>query len=121
MRKRIKNPPRIFHVNWFSKYEQGNFLWSGFGDNMRVLKWIVDRCQGRVGAIEGEVGWMPKLADFDLKELSDFGPEQFTKVQAISAKEWKQEVVSQEELFISLHASLPKELIFQKELLVSRL
>jgi phosphoenolpyruvate carboxykinase (GTP) len=121
MRKLLKNPPRIFHVNWFRKDDQGNFLWPGFGDNMRVLKWIVDRCQGSVGATEAAVGWMPRVKDFDLIGLEGFGPAQFEKAQAIDAKEWKQEVVSQEELFIHLHATLPKELFFQKELLISRL
>jgi len=121
MRKRIKNPPRIFHVNWFRKDESGNFLWPGFGENMRVLKWIVDRCHGRIGAVESSLGWTPRLEDFDITGLDRFGPEQFNKLQAIEAKEWKQEVTSQEELFISLHATLPKELLFQKELLLSRL
>jgi phosphoenolpyruvate carboxykinase (GTP) len=121
VRKKIKNPPRIFHVNWFRKDEQGNFLWPGFGENMRVLKWIVDRCRGCVGATETALGWMPRLAEFDLAGLDGLGPEQFEKAQEIKAKEWKQEVVSQEELFITVHATLPKELLFQKELLVSRL
>jgi phosphoenolpyruvate carboxykinase (GTP) len=121
MRKRLKNPPRIFHVNWFRKDEQGNFAWPGYGENMRVLKWMIDRCHGRVGATESPLGWMPKVEDFDLAGLDGFGPAQFAQVQAVNVKEWKQEVISQEELFINLHATLPKELLFQKELLVSRL
>jgi len=121
MRKKIKNPPRIFHVNWFRKDQAGNFLWPGFGENMRVLKWIVDRCHGRVGGYETALGWAPKPEDFDMSELDGFGREQFEKVQSVVPAEWQQEVVSQEELFIKLHATLPKELIFQKELLVARL
>ncbi len=121
MRKLIQNPPHIFHVNWFRKDEQGHFLWPGFGDNMRVLKWIVDRCHGRIGASESPLGWVPHATDFDLTGLTGFGPAEFAKVQAIKADEWKQEIVSQEELFINLNATLPKELLFQKELLVSRL
>ncbi len=121
VRKRIKNPPRIFHVNWFRKDETGNFLWPGFGENMRVLKWIVDRCRGRVGASETALGWVPLWEDFEKAGLKDFGAEQFEKAQAVNTKEWEQEVVSQEEFFIKLHATLPKELIFQKELLVARL
>jgi phosphoenolpyruvate carboxykinase (GTP) len=121
MRKLISNPPHIFHVNWFRKDEQGNFLWPGFGDNMRVLKWIVDRCHGRVGASESPLGWVPHAKDFDISGLVGFGPEEFVRVQTIQTEEWKKEVVSQEELFINLNATLPKELVFQKELLVSRL
>ena len=88
---------------------------------MRVLKWIVDRCHGRVAATESSLGWVPRMGDFDLAGLDGFGPEQFSRLQAIKADEWKQEIVSQEELFINLHATLPKELIFQRELLIARL
>jgi phosphoenolpyruvate carboxykinase (GTP) len=121
MRKLVAEPPRIFHVNWFRRDDKGRFLWPGFGENMRVLKWIVDRCHGRVGAQESPLGWVPFARDFDLEGLEGFGPAEFEKVQHIDTEEWKKEVVSQEELFINLHSTLPKELIFQKELLVSRL
>jgi phosphoenolpyruvate carboxykinase (GTP) len=121
MRQLTSQPPAIFHVNWFRKDDHGNFLWPGFGENMRVLKWIVDRCRGRVGAQESPLGWVPLARDFDLASLDGFTAEQFAKVQRIDSAEWKREVVSQEELFINLHANLPKELIFQKELLISRL
>jgi phosphoenolpyruvate carboxykinase (GTP) len=120
MRKLIQQPPRIFHVNWFRKDENGNFLWPGFGENMRVLKWIVDRCAGTVGADESPLGWVPRRQDFDLAGLAGFGAGQFAKVQAIKPDEWKKEIVSQEELFVQLHGTLPKELIFQKELLTAR-
>jgi phosphoenolpyruvate carboxykinase (GTP) len=121
MRKLISQPPAIFHVNWFRKDDRGNFLWPGFGENMRVLKWIVDRCRGCVGAQESPLGWVPFGKDFDLTGLDGFGPEQFQKVQRIDIDEWKKEVMSQEELFIQLHSTLPKELLFQRELLISRL
>jgi phosphoenolpyruvate carboxykinase (GTP) len=121
MRKHISHPPRIFQVNWFRKDESGKLLWPGFSENMRVLKWIVDRCHGRVGAQESQLGWIPRVDDFDLSGMNGFGPDQFRSVMRINPDEWKQEVVSQEELFIKLHATLPKELLFQKELLLSRL
>jgi phosphoenolpyruvate carboxykinase (GTP) len=121
MRRLIAYPPRIFHVNWFRKDEHGNFLWPGFSENMRVLKWIVARCHGRVGAQESPLGWVPLLEDFDLDGLDGIGPEEFHQLQKIDVEEWKREVVSQEELFINLHATLPQDLIFQKELLISRL
>jgi phosphoenolpyruvate carboxykinase (GTP) len=114
-------PPRIFHVNWFRKDENGNYLWPGFGENVRALKWIVDRCHNRVGADESELGWVPRVQDFDLEGLETFGPVEFAKVQAINPEEWKREVISHEELFISLHATLPKEFVYQRELLIARL
>ena len=121
MRKLVQYPPRIFHVNWFRKDEHGHFLWPGFGENMRVLQWIVDRCQNRVGAQESPLGLMPHLKDFDLAGLANFGPREFEKVQRIDIEEWKKEIISQTELFITLKATLPGELIFQRELLISRL
>jgi phosphoenolpyruvate carboxykinase (GTP) len=121
MRKRIKYPPRIFCVNWFRKDERGNFLWPGFGENMRVLEWIVDRCRGRVGAHETPLGWVPRTEDFDLDELPNFTREDFEHVQRINIEEWRREILSHDELFMRLYAFLPKEMIFQRELLVARL
>ena len=121
MRKKIKHLPRIFHVNWFRKGENGQFLWPGFGENMRVLKWIVDRCHHRVGAEEGALGWMPVLEDFDLEGMQNFGPTEFNKVQAVNEEDWRKEALSHEELFMRLHATLPKEFIFTRELLITRL
>ena len=65
---RLKNPPLIFHVNWFRKGSDGKFLWPGFGENMRVLKWIIDRCEGHGGGAETEIGTIPRPEDFDLAE-----------------------------------------------------
>ncbi|MBI1842972.1 MAG: phosphoenolpyruvate carboxykinase (GTP) [Verrucomicrobia bacterium] len=121
MRKRIKYPPRIFNVNWFRKDEQGRFLWPGFGENMRVLKWIIDRCQGRVGAHEMPLGWFPRAQDFDLEGLKGFTAQDFETIQNINLEEWRREALSQDELFIKLYSYLPKEMIFQRELLVARL
>ncbi|MFL6542965.1 MAG: phosphoenolpyruvate carboxykinase (GTP), partial [Chthoniobacterales bacterium] len=67
--KRLTNPPQIFHVNWFRKGADGKFLWPGFGENMRVLKWIIDRCEGHGGGAETEIGMIPRPEDFDLEEL----------------------------------------------------
>jgi phosphoenolpyruvate carboxykinase (GTP) len=120
MRKSIKYPPRIFHVNWFRKNAQGQFLWPGFGENMRVLKWIVDRCQGRTDADETPIGWLPNPKNFDLTGLSNVSPEQFDQVQSINDDEWRREIIMQDELFMKLHSRLPKELIFQRELLLAR-
>jgi phosphoenolpyruvate carboxykinase (GTP) len=120
MRKRMTDCPRIFHVNWFRKDDQGRFLWPGFGENMRVLKWIIDRCQGRAYASETSIGWMPRPDDIDLDGLS-ISREQFKQLQTVSNEEVKAEILSQEELFLKLAGDLPKEMIFQRELLVARL
>jgi len=121
MHKTIKHPPRIFHVNWFRKNGQGEFLWPGFGENMRVLKWIVDRCHARTDAEETALGWVPGPGSLDLTGLSNFSPERLEQAQAIHEEEWRREIIMQDELFMKLHARLPKELIFQRELLLARL
>ena len=121
MRKLLKFPPRIFHVNWFRKDAAGQFLWPGFGENMRVLKWIVDRCHARASATETALGWVPGPQDIDLTGLEGFSAGQIEKALAIDVEEWRRELLMQEELFLKLNTSLPKELIFQRELLVSRL
>ena len=84
MRKLIKYPPRIFHVNWFRKDADGEFLWPGFGENMRVLKWIVDRCHGRANADETPLGWVPGSKDFDWTACATTRRERFDRVQTIN-------------------------------------
>ncbi len=121
LRKKIKLPPRIFQVNWFRKSPDGRFLWPGFGENMRVLKWVIDRAHGRVGAWETPLGWVPRTQDFDLEEMESFTTEDFESLQNINLEEWRREVLSQDELFMKLYSFLPKEMIFQRELLVARL
>ncbi|MEO6053548.1 MAG: phosphoenolpyruvate carboxykinase (GTP) [Chthoniobacterales bacterium] len=119
MRKHIKHLPRIFHVNWFLKSD-GKFLWPGFGDNMRVLKWIVDRCHNHAGAIETSIGWLPNQEDLDLKGL-DIAPEAIEKLLAVDEEAWRKEVSSEEELYVKLYSRMPKELIYEREQLLSRL
>ena len=121
MRKHIQYPPRIFHVNWFRKDRDGRYLWPGFGENMRVLKWIVDRCHGRADANETPLGWVPGAHSFDIEGMDGYTRERLAEAQSINTEEWRKEVISQDELFIRLYSHLPKELIFQRELLVSRL
>lgn len=121
MRKLIKFPPRIFHVNWFRRSEEGAYLWPGFGDNMRVLKWILGRCQGSANATEAALGWIPRWEDFDTEGLENFTPEMFDQLQEMNPDEWRREILSQDELFMNLYQFLPKDMIFQRELLVARL
>ncbi len=121
MRKFFTKTPKIFHVNWFRKDENGKFLWPGFGDNMRVLKWIVDRCHGTVYAEETPLGWMPNAEDINIKGIEGYSQEKLSAALAIDIQGWKREVLLQDELFINLSSDLPKELMFQRELLISRL
>ncbi len=122
MRGAVKHIPRIFHVNWFRKSPEGKFLWPGFGDNMRVLKWIVQRCDRGAHALETSIGWVPEYKDIDMRGLEDtITPELFNEIQKIDRADWYRELVLQNELFMKLYSQLPKELVFQRELLISRL
>jgi phosphoenolpyruvate carboxykinase (GTP) len=121
MRKSLRRPPKVFHVNWFRKNKEGKFLWPGYGENMRVLKWIVDRCYGRVDAYETPVGWMPEMEDIDTVGLSEQDIANLPETLSIEMEDWKREVLMQDDLFFKLYSDLPKELLFQRELLISRL
>ncbi|MCH8556345.1 MAG: phosphoenolpyruvate carboxykinase (GTP) [Balneolia bacterium] len=116
----IPNPPRIFGVNWFRKDENGKFAWPGFGDNMRVLRWVVDRVRGKTSAVESPLGWMPRYEDIDWRGL-DYSEEKFNEVMDIDTEVWKEELLGHEELFSKLYNKLPKEIFFMRELLVSGL
>jgi phosphoenolpyruvate carboxykinase (GTP) len=117
----IPNPPRIFIVNWFRKDDQGKFLWPGFGENMRILKWIVERAHGQATSIESPLGWVPRYQDLDWRGMEDFDQARFDEVMHVDRDAWKQEILSQEELFIKLYDRLPKELLYIKELTLSAL
>ncbi len=116
----IPNPPRIFGVNWFRKDEKGNFLWPGFGDNMRVLKWVVEKVRGKSNAVESPIGWMPHYEDLDWSGL-DFSKQEFDQIMQIDREQWKVELLSHAELFERMYDRLPKEFIFMRELLLSSL
>jgi phosphoenolpyruvate carboxykinase (GTP) len=121
MRRHISHLPRIFHVNWFRKGPDGKFLWPGFSDNMRVLEWIIRRCRGTVAGHETIIGWTPHWEDFNHEGLEGFSRDDFDKVMAVIPAEWRAEVLSQGELFLKIYDSLPKELVYQRELLSARL
>lgn len=120
MQRSLSETPRIFHVNWFRKDSEGNFMWPGFSENMRVLKWIVDRANGRALAKETPIGWMPQYDDIEWKGL-DFPEEKFAELQAFDPEAWRQEVLGHEELFLTLHDRLPPETIYERELLICRI
>lgn len=116
----IPNPPRIFGVNWFRKDEKGNFSWPGFGENMRVLKWVVQKVHGKSNAVESPIGWMPQYEDIDWSGLN-FTKQQFDEIMQVDREQWKVELLSHAELFERMYDRLPKEFIFMRELLLSSL
>jgi phosphoenolpyruvate carboxykinase (GTP) len=118
--RHIPNPPRTFSVNWFRTDADGKFLWPGFGENMRVLKWIVERARGRAASVESPIGWMPRYEDLEWTGL-DFSRDQFNDIMNVDREDWKQEILNHEELFIRLYDRLPKEMLYKKELLLSAL
>ena len=120
MQKKLSETPRIFHVNWFRKDADGKFIWPGFGDNMRVLKWIVGRARGRALGRETPIGWVPRYEDLDWTSL-DFSREDFEGLQAFDRMAWRAEIMGHEELFFDLHDRLPKELVYERELLICRM
>ena len=120
MQRKLTETPRIFHVNWFRKDKDGKFMWPGFSENMRVLKWIVDRVRAGGRAKETPIGWVPRYKDIDWTGM-DFPEAKFEELQAFDRAAWRAEVLGHEELFLDLHASLPKELMFERELLICRM
>jgi len=117
----IPEPPLMFFVNWFRKDAQGNFLWAGYGENMRVLKWVVDRTRARARSKEIALGRAPRYTDMDWRGMENFTEADFERVMSIDKELWKAEILSHEELFIKLYDRLPKELIAVRELLLSSL
>ncbi len=120
MQRSLSSTPRIFHVNWFRKDENGKFLWPGFSENMRILKWIVDRSHGRAQGKETPIGWVPHFEDIEWEGLK-FSREIFEQLQQVDRTAWKREVIDHEELFIALHDHLPPEMIYERELLICRM
>jgi phosphoenolpyruvate carboxykinase (GTP) len=113
---KLRHPPRIFMVNWFRKGREGSFLWPGYSENMRVLKWIFDRARGRVNADETPIGFLPRAADLDLAGLG-ISKESLEQAMAIKAEEWLPELDLQEQFFTGIGETLPPQLEVQREAL----
>src|ERR1700712_332098 len=120
MQRELTATPRVFHVNWFRKDADGNFMWPGFSENMRVLKWIVDRVRGRAQGKETPIGWTPHFEDMNFNGM-DMPRAKFDVLQTVDRAQWKREVMGHEELFLALHDHLPPEMIYERELLICRL
>ncbi len=120
MQKIVPLPPKIFQVNWFRKDADGSFLWPGFGENMRVLEWVIERAHGRIGAQETPIGWVPSMADLDLSGM-DWAGEKVNKARAICSEEWRSELLSMDEWFDKIGPTLPKAIRLQRDLLLERI
>jgi len=113
----VAKRPRIFCVNWFRTDPNGKFIWPGFGENVRVLKWIVERCEGKGHAVETPIGYVPSFADLEWKGLETFDGDKFRRVSSVDPVEWKRELKLQDELLQLLGSRLPRELAARRETL----
>lgn len=112
--------PKIFHVNWFRQDENGNFIWPGFGDNMRVLLWILDRCEGKKDAVESPIGYLPKKEDLDVNNL-DIDDATMEELLTVDKAVWLEDVENQEQYFAQFSDRLPKEIKEELETLKKNL
>ncbi len=117
--RHLPDPPRIFRVNWFRKDEQGRDIWPGFGQNMRVIKWIVDRMHGRARAVESPLGWMPRYDDLHWDGL-DFPRDRFNDLMAVNRDVQSADLLEHEALFDRFYDRLPKEFEHERALLKYR-
>ena len=120
MGAKLKHPPRVYHVNWFRRDAEGKFLWPGFGDNLRVLEWIIDRCEGRAGAEETAIGNLPREEDLHLEGLT-LESTALKELLTVNAEEWRAEAADMAKYFEGFGARTPEALRKQVEALQSRL
>ena len=113
--------PKIFNVNWFRTDDEGNFVWPGFGDNMRVLDWIIDRCEDKVDAVETAIGYEPKPEDINIEGLDGFTTETIADLLTVDKDLWKEETKGIHEFYAKFGDKLPKELEGELEALEKRL
>ena len=112
MGKKVANQPKIFNVNWFRTDDNGNFIWPGFGDNMRVLEWIIARCEGKVDAVETPIGFVPKAEDINVEGLEDVNLDTIKELLTVDKENWKAEAEGIEGFYGEL-TRVPDELYSQ--------
>ncbi|MBQ3178041.1 MAG: phosphoenolpyruvate carboxykinase (GTP) [Clostridia bacterium] len=110
MGKKIPNAPKIFHVNWFRTDDEGNFIWPGFGDNMRVLLWILDRCEGKVDAVETAIGFVPKAEDINIEGLDDVTLDTIRELVSVDHDSWKADIDNIKEFYNLIGDRVPAEM-----------
>jgi phosphoenolpyruvate carboxykinase (GTP) len=118
--QRLSQPPQIFRVNWFRMDAEGKFLWPGFGENLRVLRWVLGRVHGEIGAVETPIGYVPHLTGIDVTGL-DISPAALQDLFTIDRAGWLEAVNGQQELFRTFGHRLPRELWHESEALAQRL
>ncbi len=121
MGKKIPNAPQIFHVNWFRTDDEGNFIWPGFGDNMRVLLWILDRCEGKVDATETAIGYVPKAEDINIEGLDDVTLDTIRELVSVDHDSRKEDIGNIKEFYNLIGDRVPCELWEELEALDKRL
>ena len=123
MGKKIPHAPKIFNVNWFRTDDEGNFIWPGFGDNMRVLMWILDRCEEKVGAVQTPIGYMPKPEDINIEGLEDEGitPAVMKDLLSVDKDLWKEDIKGVKEFYAKIGDRMPKELYDELDKFEARL
>ncbi len=121
MGKKIPNPPAIFHVNWFRTDDEGHFIWPGFGDNMRVLLWILARCEGKVDAVETAIGYVPKAEDINIEGLEDVTIDTIRDLLSVDVASWKEDVANIKEFYAQVGDRVPATMYEELAALEARL
>lgn len=123
MGKKIPDPPKIFNVNWFRLDDEGHFIWPGFGDNLRVVLWALDRCAGKVDAVETAIGYLPKPEDINIEGLEDDGIDidVIKSLLSVDSELWKEDAEGVREFYDKIGGRMPEELYKQLDALEKRL
>ena len=121
MGKIIPNPPKIFHVNWFRTDDEGNFIWPGFGDNMRVLMWILSRCDDKIGAVESPIGYLPHPEDTCIDGLDGVTIETIKELLKVDTASWLEDIENIKQFYAQVGTRVPSELYSELEKLENKL
>ena len=121
MGTRIPNPPKIFHVNWFRTDDEGHFIWPGFGDNMRVLLWILARCEGKVEADITPIGYVPKAEDIMIEGLEDITIDTIRDLLTVDVESWLADIDNIKEFYAQVGDAVPNTMYDELAALEARL